>query len=69
MSYLCERCANCLKLIKPRTIDTCGTLRRPKTYVDCQASDKTRWVTRAKEDDATMPPHVICGSFEARRKR
>ena len=69
MSYLCERCANCLKLIEPRTIDTCGTLRKPKTYVDCMVSDKTRWVMRAKEEDGSMLPYLVCGSFEARRKR
>lgn len=69
MSYLCERCANCMGFRKPRTIDTCGTMRKPKTYVDCRASKKSVWTMPAKEDEEGKLPYMVCGSYKARRTK
>ena len=66
--YICETCANFIPPFRtPRTIDTCGTIRKPKTYVDCGASRKSVWTMPAKECVDGKLPYQICGSYRVRR--
>ena len=66
--YICETCANFVPPFRtPRTIDTCGTIRRPKTYVDCRASRKSVWTMPAKERERGKLEYEICRGYRKRR--